>query len=126
MMNPSGNGMVNLPYLPVFKLHGNVAVSGRMFGKKQHTGSFLIKPVAYLCIRMVFLRQPEHALAFILMTLIQGCGMRRLIQQKKVFIFKQNQTLDVWFFQVVLGEFYFSRRRRFTSFQLMQLMKASR
>ena len=99
IMNSGRNSMVNFGHLPVLKLHGNMSVSGRMLGKNQSTRGFLIEPVSYLGIGPIFFRLPEHAVALIIVTLIQGSRMRGFIDDKEVIVFKQDPILEGLLFQ---------------------------
>jgi hypothetical protein len=77
-----------------------------MLGKNQSTGGFFIEPVSYLCIGPRLFCLSKHAVAFIVVTLIQGCGMRGFVDNKEVIVFKQDPILEGLLFQSMV----FSKR----------------
>ena len=87
--------MVNLSNLAVLKLHGNMTVGSRVFGKKQHAGGFLIQPVPRLSPAVVGAGNFQHAVVFVLMPLVKGGGIRRFVEEKKIFILVQRQEREM-------------------------------
>ena len=57
-----------------------------------------------LGIGMVFFGQAEHTLAAVLVPLVEGGGVRRLIQQEKVFVFVKQKASDIGFFQTLFAK----------------------